>query len=136
MQIELSFPGGDRVDAHFGGFTVQTDQPSPQGGRGSAPAPFSLFMASIATCAGIYALHFCRERGLPTDELRIRQHSVRDPETGMIGRIELHIELPPGFPERYRAAIVRSVELCAVKKHMEQPPTFHITTDIAQPIPG
>jgi len=71
MQIELSFPGGDRVDAHFGGFTVPTDQPSPQSGRGSAPAPFALFLTSIATCAGIYVLRFCQERGLPTEGLRM-----------------------------------------------------------------
>lgn len=136
MQIEISFPGGDRVDAHFGGFTVPTDQPSAEDGRASAPAPFSLFLASIATCAGIYVLRFCQERGLPTEGLRLLQRSVRDPATGMIGRIELVIQLPPDFPERYRSAVVRSAELCAVKKHLEHPPTFEITTEVAQAVAG
>lgn len=135
MQIELSFPGGDRVDAHFKGFTVATDQSKRSGGGGSAPEPFSLFMASIATCCGIYVLRFCQKRGLSTEGLQMQQRSVRDPASGMIVRIELHIQLPPGFPERYRAAVVRSVELCSVKKHMEQPPVFEITTEMAPPIP-
>ena len=136
MQIELSFPGGDRVDAHFGGFTVPTDQPSPQSGRGSAPAPFALFLTSIATCAGIYVLRFCQERGLPTEGLRMVQRSIPDPATGLIGRIELEIGLPAGFPERYRPALIRAAELCSVKKHLEHPPAFDITAEIAQPIRG
>src|SRR4030066_1187821 len=100
MQIELSFPGGDRVDAHFGGFTGPTDQPSPQSGRGSAPAPFALFLTSIATCAGIYVLRFCQERGLPTEGLRMVQRSIPDPAPGLIGRIELEIGFPPRGPRR------------------------------------
>jgi ribosomal protein S12 methylthiotransferase accessory factor len=136
MQIEITFPGGDRVDAHFGGFTVPTDQPSPQGGRGSAPSPFALFLTSIATCAGIYVLRFCQERGLPTEGLRMQQRSISDPATGLIGRVELEIGLPPGFPERYRPAVIRAAELCAVKKHLEHPPSFQITAEISQPIPG
>ena len=136
MQIELSFPGGDRVDAHFGGFTVQTDQPSPQGGIGSAPSPFALFQASIATCAGIYVLRFCQERGLPTEGRRMLRRSVPDLSTGLIGRIELEIGLPAGFPEHYRPALIRAAELCAVKKHIENAPAFRITAEISQPIPG
>jgi ribosomal protein S12 methylthiotransferase accessory factor len=136
MQIDLSFPGGARVDAHFKGFTVATDQSRAGGGDESAPEPFSLFMVSIATCAGIYVLRFCQQRGLSTRGLRMRQRSIFDPARGMIGRIELEIELPPGFPERYRPAVIRAAELCAVKKHLEQPPAFSITAEIAQPIPG
>jgi ribosomal protein S12 methylthiotransferase accessory factor len=63
MEMVIDFPGGDRVDAHFGPFTVTTDQPSPEGDEGSAPTPFVVFPASIGTCAGIYALGFCRRRG-------------------------------------------------------------------------
>jgi ribosomal protein S12 methylthiotransferase accessory factor len=136
MQIEVTFPGGDRVDAHFGGFTVPTDQPSPRGERGSAPSPFALFLTSIATCAGIYVLRFCQERGLPTEGLRMQQRSITDPASGLIGRVELEIGLPPGFPERYRPALIRAAELCAVKKHLEHPPAFQITAEISQPIPG
>ena len=63
MEIIIDFPGGAKVDAHFSGFTVKTDQSPKGGGEGSAPSPFSLFLASIGTCAGIYVLGFCRQRG-------------------------------------------------------------------------
>jgi putative redox protein len=126
MEITISFPGGAKVDAHFGGFTVQTDQPPSGGGEESAPTPFALFLASLATCAGIYALGFCRQRGLETEGLKIRQVSERDPSTGMIGRIVIEIEAPSGFPEKYIPSLIRSAELCAVKKHLENPPSFEV----------
>ena len=71
MEMVIDFPGGARVDAHFGLFTVGTDQPPQGGGEGSAPTPFELFLSSIGTCAGIYVLGFCRQRSLPTDGIRI-----------------------------------------------------------------
>jgi len=126
MEMEISFPGGARVDARFGPHTVKTDQPPGGGGEGSAPTPFATFLASIGTCAGIYVLGFCRQRGLPTDGLRIVQRLAPDPATGMVARIALDIHVPPGFPEKYRAALVRSAEQCAVKKHMETPPKFEV----------
>lgn len=126
----IDFPGGARVDAHFGPYTVRTDQPPAAGGEGSAPAPFSLFLASIGTCAGIYVLGFCRQRGLPTDDVRIVQRMESDPRTHMVSRIYLEIRLPPDFPEKYKEAVIRSAEQCAVKKHLENPPQFAVTTTI------
>jgi len=123
MQLMIDFPGGARVDAHFGPFTVQTDQPP----EASAPTPFAVFLASIGTCAGIYVLGFCRQRGLPTDGLRILQSVHSNPQSGMVERIDLQIQTPPGFPEKYTPALIRSAELCAVKKHLEQPPRFEVT---------
>jgi ribosomal protein S12 methylthiotransferase accessory factor len=131
MEMMVDFPGGDRVDAHFGPYTVMTDQPSTSGETGSAPTPFSLFLASIATCAGIYVLEFCRQRNLPTEGMRIIQRSHRNPTTGMIENVDLEIQTPSGFPEKYLPSLIRSAELCAVKKHMESPPVFKIFT---QPI--
>jgi ribosomal protein S12 methylthiotransferase accessory factor len=128
MEIIIDFPGGARVDAHFDGFSVHTDQPAAGGGQGTAPTPFSLFLASIGTCAGIYVLGFCRQRGLPTDGIRLVQRIHRNPETGMVIRIELDIRVPPTFPEQYRPALVRTAELCAVKKHLEHPPVILVQT--------
>jgi putative redox protein len=126
MEITVSFPGGARVDAHFGGFTVQTDQAASGGGEGSAPTPFELFLSSLATCAGIYVLGFCRKRGLPAEGLGIRQYAERDPSTRMIGRIVIEIQTPPGFPEKYIPSLIRAADLCAVKKHLENPPSFEV----------
>lgn len=128
MEMVIDFPGGARVDAHFGPYTVATDQPPSGGGEGSAPAPFALFLASIGTCAGIYVLGFCQQRGLPTEGLRIVQRVHRNPMTGMTDQVDLEIQTPPGFPEKYLPSLIRSAELCAVKKHLESPPKFNVTT--------
>ncbi len=124
MEMIIDFPGGSRVDAHFGPFTVQTDQPPVA----SAPTPFAMFLASISTCAGIYVLGFCQQRGISSDGIRIVQRTHNDPLSGMVGKIDLEIQVPPGFPERYLPSLVRSAELCAVKKHLERPPKFEVYT--------
>jgi len=124
MEMVIDFPGGARVDAHFGSFTVKTDQ-LPEA---SAPTPFATFLASIGTCAGIYVLGFCQQRNLPTEGLRIVQRMQANPVTGLVGQIDLEIQTPPDFPERYLPALIKSAELCAVKKHLENPPRFEVTT--------
>jgi len=128
MEMIIDFPGGARVDAHFGQYTVPTDQPPQGGGEGSAPTPFALFLSSMGTCAGIYVLGFCRQRGLSTEGIRIVQRMHSNPFTGMVSQVDLEIQVPPDFPEKYRPSLIRSAELCAVKKHFEQPPSFEITT--------
>jgi putative redox protein len=131
MSIQVTFPGNKRVDALIGGFTVATDQPVAGGGDGSAPAPFDLFLASIATCAGIYALGFMQQRNIDPAGSGITMDTKRDPQSGLIGEVTLDLRLPAGFPEQYREAIVRAMELCAVKKHLHQPPAFEIVTTSA-----
>ncbi len=128
MEMIIDFPGGARVDAHFGPYTVHTDQPPQGGGEGSAPTPFAVFLASLGTCAGIYVLGFCRQRGLPTDGIRIIQRLQSNPFSGMVEKVEMEIQVPPDFPEKYRPSLIKSAELCAVKKHMENPPAFEIYT--------
>jgi putative redox protein len=134
MDMLIDFPGGDRVDAHFGPYTVMTDQPGYNGEPGVAPAPFSLFLASIGTCAGIYVLGFCKQRNLPTEGLQLIQRVQRNPMTGMVENIELEIQVPSGFPEKYLPSLIRSAELCAVKKHLETPPAFKVFTKVASTI--
>jgi putative redox protein len=130
MEMMIDFPGGARVDAHFGPYTVETDQPP----AAAAPTPFALFLASIGTCAGIYVLGFCQQRSLPTEGIRIIERTHSDPASGMIGKIDLEIQVPPGFPEKYLPSLIRSAELCAVKKHLENPPQFDVTTKVIEPI--
>ena len=129
MRMEITFPGGARVDAHFGSFTINTDQSPHGGGEGSVPSPFATFLASLGTCAGIYVLSFLKQRGLPTDGVRIIQKTHSNPATGMIGQIDLEIQVPENFPEKYKDALIRSAELCAVKKHFDDPPYFNIYTE-------
>ena len=132
MQLEITFPEGARVDAALGNMVIKTDQPPSGGGAGSAPTPFALFLASMGTCAGIYVLSFCKQRGLPTDQVSIEQTMEMDPITHMIKNVNLDIKLPKDFPQKYTSALIRSAQLCAVKKHLEKPPAFKIQTVIAE----
>lgn len=127
MEMDITFPGGLRVDAQLGDLVVETNQ------DGSAPAPFGLFLASIGTCAGIYVLGFCQKRGIPTDGVKIVQRVHADPVTRMVDRIDLDIVVPPDFPEKYHDALVRSADQCAVKKHLEDPPSFQVRTTVQAP---
>lgn len=129
MEMLIDFPGGSQVDAHFGHFTVKTDQPPGN----TTPTPFATFLASLGTCAGIYVLGFCQQRGLSSEGIQIIQRSHKDPSTGMVGKIDIEIQLPETFPEKYKPALVRAAELCAVKKHIEKPPQFEVYTQTLQP---
>ncbi len=124
--IEVTFPGGKRVDAQVGAHVVHTDQPVDAGGEGSAVAPFDLFLASLATCAGLYVLGFCQARGISTDGIALRQHAEVDAATKLPSHIRLELTLPPSFPEKYRAAIVRAAEGCKVKKTIATAPAIDV----------
>ena len=126
MEMTIDFPGGARVDAHFGDFVVRTDQPPSGGGANSAPTPLATFLSTIGTCAGIYVLGFCRQRGIATDGIRLVQRMEVDPVTHLVTDVRVTIELPQGFPDRYADAVVRAAEQCAVKKHFEHPPVIRV----------
>jgi len=130
MEMEIYFPGNRKVFASYRDMIIETDQQVAAGGDGSAPAPFDLFLASIGTCAGIYVLSFLDQRDLPKDGAKIILRQERDPETKMVSKISLEIKLPEGFPEKYAGAIVRAANMCAVKRHMENPPSFETYTTI------
>lgn len=129
-EITVSFPGGKKVDAQVGRHLVRTDQPERAGGEDSAPAPFDYFLASLASCAGLYVLGFCQSRGLPTDGIVLHQRTVRDPGTHALQRIEISIEVPPSFPAKYLDALVRAADQCAVKKVMVAQPDISVRASV------
>lgn len=118
MAIEVSFDGGRKVNATINGFTVKTDQSVRNGGEGSAPEPFSLFLASLATCAGIYVKSFCDQRDIPTGNLSLTMDYEYDTVAKMIARILIDIHVPADFPEKYEQAVISAASLCAVKRHL------------------
>jgi ribosomal protein S12 methylthiotransferase accessory factor len=124
--IEVSFPGGKCIDAKVGSYHIKTDQPEKYGGEATSPAPFELFLASIATCAGIFAWNFCEMRKLSTEGLALNMECIDDEKRKMVGEIRFNLTLPADFPEKYRAGIIRAMEQCAVKKHMQEPPAFSV----------
>jgi len=129
-EMKISFPGGLRVDAEYKGFVIKTDQPVYSGGDGSAPAPFDLFLASIATCAGYYVLAFCNKREIPTEKAAVVMKTRRNSETKRIEKISIEIQLPPEFPEKYKKAVIKAVDSCSVKAHILNPPVFEVEAKI------
>lgn len=126
--MKVSFPGGKRVDASYNGFEIRTDQDVDSGGDGSAPEPFDYFLASIATCAGIYVLGFCQKRDIPYDGINITQSWKLEEKTKKLTDVRITIEVPPDFPEKYHDALVRAANQCKVKKTLEDPPQFIVET--------
>ena len=126
MRIEVNFPGNKKVDAKFRKFIVQTDQSVSGGGEETAPSPFELFLASLATCAGIYANEFCAKRGINPEKLKIFQEAKWDREKGLLSNVTLKVKVPGDFPEKYNDALIRAVGLCTVKRVIQDPPEFKI----------
>lgn len=136
--MEIRFPGGMAVSATFRGHRVLTDQPVRAGGGATGPPPFDLFLASIGTCVGLYALSFCQKRDIGTAGLGVTLEPIRDPAGGRIGSLRIRLTLPPGFPDKYRQAILRAVNQCAVKRHILEPPEFDVALaeTVAEPESG
>ena len=122
MDMTFSFPGGARVDGEADGFIIRTDQPPDA----TAPSPFTLFLASIGACAGVYVQSFCRKRGIPTNDIRIVQRNHRS-DDGHVVEVEIAVDLPPDFPAHYRDAVLRAADHCTVKQHLARPPRITIS---------
>jgi putative redox protein len=131
MNMEITFGGNKKVNAEYNGHIIKTDQPVQAGGENTASAPFELFLASIGTCAGVYVKSFCDSRNISSDNIRIIQQMEYNPETRLIGKINLEIKLPADFPEKYKDAVVNAANLCAVKKHLHNPPDISVSANIA-----
>jgi putative redox protein len=123
-RIQVSFPGGKRVDAVVGGQTIRTDQSIEHGGEGTAAEPFELFLASLATCAGLYVLVFCQQRGIPTERLSLVQDQVF--EHGRLLGIRLSVVVPADFPPKYLGAVRAAAASCRVKKTLSEPPDVEV----------
>jgi len=133
--MDIRFPGGYRIEAQFADFRIPTDQPLDDGGTATAPAPFDLFLAALGTCAGYYVLAFCRQRDLPTEGLALKLSGDWNPKRHLFDTLNIAISLPAGFPDKYRSAVARAARMCTVKRQMETPPDFEITT-LAHPGEG
>ena len=129
-EIHISFPGGKKVNADFGGMQISTDQSIKDGGDGSAPQPFMLFLASIGTCAGVYVLGYCEKRNISTDGIRIVQKLEND-QKGKLKKVTIEIVVPPGFPEKHMQIMTRVADLCAVKQTILNAPEFETRTVVA-----
>lgn len=130
MDIQVELGEKKRVTASFDGLLVITGQPIEDGGEGGAPAPFDLFLASLATCAGFYVQSFCQTRGIPIEGISLVQRSEWDEKTHLVSKIQIEIKLPKSFPEKYRASVIAAANQCTVKKHLQNPPQLEVVTRV------
>lgn len=118
--MKIYFAGPKKVFADVNGFTLKTDQHPRSGGEGEYPEPFTMFLASLGTCAGIYVKSFCDQRGIPTENIHLVQDQAFNPAKGIIDNISIEIHVDQDFPEKYEKAMVHTASLCAVKKHLKE----------------
>jgi ribosomal protein S12 methylthiotransferase accessory factor len=130
-RIVVTLPGKRRIDAQVRSHVVRTDQPRTNGGEDTAPSPFELFLAAIGTCAGIFVQGFCAKRELSTEGIRIVEIPHLDASGTLVG-VDLEIQVPPSFPEKYRDALVRVADQCSVKRAIEARPRFEVRTVVAE----
>lgn len=127
MEMQIQFAGNKRVCSSYKGFTIETDQPHSEGGDGSAPEPFDLFLSSIGTCAGIYIVYFCESRSISLEGISMTLHFERNDQTHLMEKIRIDIQLPPEFPDKYRKAVIRAAEMCTVKRTLADPPEIIVS---------
>ena len=136
MDLKVTFHGGLKVNAEYKNHVIKTDQPVYGGGDDTAPAPFDYFLASIATCAGLYVQRFAEQRNFPTDEIQVTLRTEKDAKRRMLSKIILDVQMPENFPPKYKKAIINSVNLCAVKKHIYDPPEFETFVHFGNGVPN
>ena len=127
MEMEIHFPKGLQVQANYKDFQISTDQNKRSGGSGKYPDPFTLFISSIGTCTGIYVLRFCQLRDIPTKDLYLSLKTKKNEDTGLIGDIDILIHAGKDFPIKYKEAVMKVASKCTVKKHLEKPPSIHLS---------
>jgi putative redox protein len=125
-ELKVVFGDKYKIDVEYKGYVIKTDQPVRDGGDATAPAPFDYFLVSIAACAGFYALAFCRERQIPTEGLAMTMTAEKAESARLFEKVTIAVELPAGFPEKYRQAVLRAIDHCTVKANILQPPRFEI----------
>ncbi|MDX1587360.1 MAG: OsmC domain/YcaO domain-containing protein [Oleiphilaceae bacterium] len=128
MEIKVNFLENRRLEAKFDDFTVVTDQPIRYKGYGSAPSPFDYFLASSALCAAYFVRVYCLARNIPTDNIRLSQNNIVDPENRYNQIFKIQVELPEDLSEKDRTGILRSIDRCTVKKVVQTNPEFQIET--------
>jgi len=128
MEIKVNFLDNLRLEAKFDDFTVTADQPIRYKGDGSAPSPFDYFLASSALCAAYFVKVYCNARDIPTDDIRLSQSNIVDPENRYNQIFQIRVELPESISEKDRTGILRSIERCTVKKVVQEGPEFKIET--------
>jgi ribosomal protein S12 methylthiotransferase accessory factor len=128
MQVNVRFLENLRLEANFDDFSIYTDQPIRYKGDGTAPSPFDYFLASSALCAAYFVKLYCKTRDIPTEDIKLSQNNIIDPENRYNQIFNIQVELPESISEHDRQGILRSIDRCTVKKVVQTKPDFQIET--------
>ena len=137
MEMKITFPDGDVARTEINNHIILTDRSVSAGGEGKVPSPLDYFFTSLGSCAGLYVLNFCKQKQIETRGLALIQRMefvTTDDGKSKLDKITLEIELPSDFPEKYRTAVIKTAELCPVKKLLMNPPEFEVTTRLPPPV--
>lgn len=124
--IDIRFGENTEVIANLRGFEIVTDQPLKAGGKNSAPDPFSLFLASVGTCAGYYTLKYCQAHGIDQSRVQLKLTAIRDLQTRKLTKLRTDVHLPEGIDPLHQEGIRTAIDECAVKKAMQDLPAFEV----------
>ena len=128
MEIKVNYLDNLRIEAKFDDFSVIADQPIRYKGDGSAPSPFDYFLASSALCAAYFVKVYCNARDIPTENIRLSQNNIVDPEDRYNQIFQIQVELPDTISDKDRQGILRSIDRCTVKKVIQTEPEFKVET--------
>lgn len=126
MQINIRFLENLKLEAHFDDFSLIADQPIRYKGNGTAPGPFDYFLASSALCAAYFVKVYCLARNIPTEDIKLTQNNIVDPENRYKQLFNIQVELPESISEHDREGILKSIDRCTVKKVIQQSPEFKV----------
>ena len=116
--FEVQFQENKKIDIQLGGFTVKTDQPTEDGGDNTAPSPFDLFLAGLASCTAVYARSFCESRHIPCQGMSLSLDPFFKEGAKRMEKVVITLHVPQAFPEKYIKAVIKSMGMCAVKNQM------------------
>lgn len=125
-EIKIEFGAGKKLSAVSDNYCIDVDMPVSEGGEGFAPEPTHLFLTSLGTCAAHYARMFCETKSLPIKGLGVKIRYKFNEETKLIYKVTYELSIPDGFPEKYKAALLRALDLCPIKKLLMSPPAFQL----------
>ncbi|MDC1173924.1 OsmC domain/YcaO domain-containing protein [Bacteriovoracaceae bacterium] len=126
MQVNVRFLENLKLEANFDDFSIKTDQPIRYKGDGTAPSPFDYFLASSALCAAYFVKIYCKARDIPTEDIKLTQNNIVDPENRYKQIFNIQVELPASISEKDKEGILRSMDRCTVKRVIQNDLGFQI----------
>jgi len=128
--MEIRFAGGRLIHAETRGYTISTDAPMAPGGTATAPSPVELLLAALGNCTAYYVMHFCEQREISLSDVSLSVNVTKDEEARRITDIEVSVNLPADFPDKYVDAILKACSQCTVKKYLLDPPNLSTVANV------